>query len=229
MFFRYVLRPAAAAPFTTIPFDSAWDDTTDAVRRLLDDDPFPADTQVVGTARTWTPGDFRLDRQFVGRALPPGLSFDGASLYGSTRFAESDADDNAVAACGFRLFTPDLELAKVLLPVGVYGPGTEFGTTSVARVFAKNALAPYVTQGGEIPVFELGFTDVVGTTPQATASYGGALHDYYVLAAQGSSSSFTGWMGIGEVNFVGENGAGAFGGRFPSGTGAWRLRYWGDP
>lgn len=170
---RFYFRAASVAQVSP-DFDAAWTNTTSAVRRLLAERVRSTDTIAAGTARTWTAGEVRLDRQYISPPLAAGVVFTGEDVTCYMRPLESNADDNAITQMGVRVVSEDgATVRATLLAVDHYGSSTELATSATNRVFASaEALGDYTTVSGDRLVVEIGFTDSTGTSPSATGSYG---------------------------------------------------------
>lgn len=171
VFFMTRTGPVSVAP----PISSGWDAQASYFGRsaLSSSRLGPSDLVGVVLPLTWAifgPGSC-IERQLVGEPMPPGVRFDGAVLWCIMRAATLSGTVRPWIS--FRLF--DMfgreELAD-LLPLGEYGSGTNMNANGT-RLWAGNVgggapLASYMTQGGEIPVVEIGWN---ASTP-ATASTG---------------------------------------------------------
>jgi len=108
--------------------------------------------------------------------LRGGVSFAGATVSCVLKPRELDSTDNVTARIGVRIVSADgLTVRAVLLAVGDYGTGLEVDVHpgATTRIAANaQALASYVTQPGDRPVVEVGYSDTSGTTPQARGYYG---------------------------------------------------------
>lgn len=123
---------------------------------------------------SWTAGQLRLIRQYVGPMMRGGVVLDAAVVRSVLRASEGAADDNASARFGLRVCSADGNTIRAtLLAVGQHGVGTEFPTSAESRIFANSAEASaYTTLPGDRFVAEFGASDAAGTTPMAALQFG---------------------------------------------------------
>lgn len=173
---RFYFRASTPAEVSPV-FDGAWTNTTDSLRRhLAPEKTGLADVIGLYETVTWTAGQVRLHRQYVGPMMRPGVSFADATVSCAIAAIESANDDNSFLRFGLRVVSADgLVPRATLLAVGGYGSDTELTVTSTASshvVANAEPLAAYVTQAGDRFVAEIGFTDAAGTTPSGRAAWG---------------------------------------------------------
>lgn len=173
--------PAEDAAGVSPAFDAAWTATGGAVRRRLAHAKGRSYAGA-GTAISWTPGEYALDRQYVSDPMQAGVAFGpAATTLASVLVAREVSPVNNVATVliGARVVSRDGSTVRATLlavtPFSVSELSTAFGVRLVASAYAVTGT--WTTLAGDRLVVELGYTDTVGASPSAYGKWGEAGQD----------------------------------------------------
>lgn len=194
--------PATEASAVNPAFDAGWEDTSEAVRRRLEDVK-GADAIAAGSTINLLEDVVRdeLDRQYVSDPMAAGnIWTSGVSTFAMQlmvrEFATTDNVDRGIL--GVRIVSEDgLTVRATLLAVANYGPTLEFINNATMRnkTFADGDTVgvTYTTVDGDRLVVEVGYqSSVLNTTPQAAAKYGQNAADLPVNETQTTDGA--GWI-----------------------------------
>ncbi len=194
--------PATEASAVNPAFDAGWEDTSEALRRRLEDVK-GVDAIAAGSTINLLEDVVRdeLDRQYVSDPMAAGNTWtSGVSTFAMQlmvrEFANTDNVDRGIL--GVRIVSQDgLTVRATLLAVANYGPTLEFINNATMRnkTFADGDLvgATYTTVDGDRLVVEIGYqSSVLNTTPQAAAKYGQNATDLPVNETQTTDGA--GWI-----------------------------------
>lgn len=194
--------PATEASAVNPAFDAGWEDTSEALRRRLEDVK-GADAIAAGSTINLLEDVVRdeLDRQYVSDPMAAGNTWtSGVSTFAMQlmvrEFANTDNVDRGIL--GVRIVSQDgLTVRATLLAVANYGPTLEFinSVTMRNKTFADGDTvgATYTTVDGDRLVVEIGYqSSVLNTTPQAAAKYGQNATDLPVNETQTADGA--GWI-----------------------------------
>lgn len=144
---------AAASP----AFATGWTDTTEAARRKLLRAKRAGDTLADGAnIGPWAEGGIVLDRQYVSDPVTAQTISGNVRL--QIRARELKLGDDATSRLLLKVVSGDgSTLRGTLLPLGQYGPNTEYGTASRNKTFADgDTMTPVACQDGDRIVVEIG-------------------------------------------------------------------------
>lgn len=153
---RLYFDATGAAPASPA-FATGWTDTTEAARRKLLRAKRAGDALADGAnIGPWAEGGIVLDRQYVSDPVTAQTISGNVRL--QIRARELKPGDDATSRLLLKVVSGDgLTLRGTLLPLGQYGPNTEYGTASRNKTFADgDAMTPVVCQDGDRIVIEVG-------------------------------------------------------------------------
>lgn len=173
--------PASEAAPVSSAFDAGWEYTSEAVSRKLANvkgsSSIAAGTQI----GPWTAGQDALDRQYISTRMDAGITFTaGVTTYKGQLMAREYAGTDNVDRYRF--------IIKVISEDGTVVRSTLNGSITSSNVtgeFVNNATHrnksirtstiltdTYTTVLGDRLLIEIGYTDLSGTTPEASSKWG---------------------------------------------------------
>lgn len=171
---RFYFPLDTAAPVNP-DFTAAWNYTSEAVRRALASSKGSSSVTAGTQVGPWTAGNYALDRQYI--SAPLAAQTISGTFKGQLMVREYADTDNvaAVLICVKVVSNDGSTVRGTLLTLNYYGGAAEFINNATHRnkkIADGDALSSVAAQAGDRLVIEIGYSDVSGTTPEASAKWG---------------------------------------------------------